>query len=78
MSRHLDGSPKPVDRLSSRRGEWLHLSCQCGPGAALQNGALELQHEVELEMRLDRVIARMRFRLGGAKPIGIEVKLRRR
>jgi hypothetical protein len=78
MSRYLDGSPKPADRLSWRRGEWLHLSCQCGHRAALHIGALALQHELSLEMRLYRVIDRMRCSRCGAKPIGIEVKLRRR
>jgi hypothetical protein len=78
MSRHLDGSPKPVDRISWRRGEWLHLSCQCGHRAALHIGALALQHELSPAMRLYRVIDRMRCSRCGAKPVGIEVKLRRR
>jgi hypothetical protein len=50
--------PKPADRLSWRRGEWLHLSCQCGHRAALHIGALALPHELSLEMRRYRVVER--------------------
>ncbi|UZO94780.1 Hypothetical protein RMP42_05854 (plasmid) [Roseomonas mucosa] len=78
MSRHLDGSPKPVDPLWLRQHEWLHLTCRCGHRAALHIGALALQHQLSGEVRLYRVIDRLRCHRCGSGPAGVEVKSRRR
>lgn len=78
MASHLDGRPKPTDPIAWRRDEWLHLSCPCGHRAALHIGALALQYELSMEVRLYRVVGRMRCRRCGGRATGIEVRSRRR
>jgi hypothetical protein len=79
MSRHLDGSPQPVDTVSMRWRWWFHLGCAaCGHRAALSIGALALQHELPPATNLYRIANRLRCGRCGARPSSIDVRERRR
>ncbi|NOG73717.1 hypothetical protein [Roseicella sp. DB1501] len=78
MSRHLDGSPKPVDQLWHRQNEWLHVRCKaCNRSAALHIGALALQHQLAAQTRLYEVIDRLRCMKCGGKATTLGVSTRR-
>lgn len=76
MSKHLDGSPKPVDPVWYRRLEYLHLSCPCGRRVALQIGPLARSHGLASDTRLYQLVARLRCGQCGAPPSTVDVKLR--
>ena len=78
MSKHLDGRPKLVNPVWYRKQEWLHLACRCRHRAPLHIGALALQHELASTVRLYQVVERMGCHRCGRKPVGVEVKDRRR
>lgn len=76
MSRHLDGSPQPVDPVWYRRLDYLHLTCGCGHRAALQIGALAQSRGLASDTRLFQIVDRMRCSQCGAGPSAVEVKPR--
>lgn len=76
MSRHLDGSPQPVDPVWYRKWEYLHLACGCGHKAALQIGPLARRHGLATDTRLYQLVDLMRCSRCGAKPAAVEVRPR--
>ncbi|WP_157033932.1 hypothetical protein [Belnapia moabensis] len=56
----------------------MQLACRCGHRAPLHIGALALQHELASTVRLYQVVERMGCHRCGRKPVGVEVKDRRR
>ena len=77
MSKHLDGSPQPVDPIWYRHREWLHLGCTCGHRAALPIGETARRHGFSGHHRLYQLVDRMRCGECGAPPVSIAVSSRR-
>ena len=73
MSRHLDGSPQPVDPVWYRQFDYLHLGCACGHRAALQIGPLARRHGMVRETNMYLVIGRMTCSRCGARPSTVAV-----
>jgi hypothetical protein len=76
MSRHLDGSPQPVDPVWYREREYLHLGCPCGHRASLQIGPLARRHGMPSNARLYQLIDRLRCSQCGAAPSAVDVRPR--
>lgn len=76
MSRHLDGTPQPVDPLWYRRLDYLHLGCACGHRAAVQIGLLARRHGLAHDARLYQLIARLRCSRCGTRPNAMDVRPR--
>jgi hypothetical protein len=68
MSRHLDGSPKPVDPLFYRWGWWVRASCGCGHAGLVSVAAAARRHGLARDERLYALIARMRCSACGCRP----------
>jgi hypothetical protein len=75
MSRHLNGSPQPVDPVWYRERDYLHLACGCGHKAALQVGPLAYRHGLASNTRLYQLVDLLRCSRCGARPSGVDVKL---
>jgi hypothetical protein len=76
MSRHLDGSPQPVDPVWYRERDYLHLACGCGHKAALQIGPLARRHGLATDTRLYQLVARLRCSWCGARTGTVDVRPR--
>jgi hypothetical protein len=73
MSRHLDGSPKPVDYIWHRRTWWLRLTCTCGRAALLPIGQTARLAGLPETARLYQLIDRLRCADCGGRPTRVEV-----
>jgi hypothetical protein len=67
MSRHLDGSIKPVDPIWYRQHEVLHLRCRCGHQARAMVGVLALQSGLSGQQHLWELVERLRCSRCGAR-----------
>jgi hypothetical protein len=76
VSRHLDGSPKPVDPVWYREREYLHLGCICGRRVALQIGPMARRHGLANDTRLYELVARLRCSRCGTRHPAVDVKPR--
>lgn len=73
MSKHLDGSPQPVDPVWYRRRQQFKLACRCGHAALMPIGALAGRHGISGETRLWQIIERLRCSRCGAAPSQVDV-----
>ena len=74
MSRHLDGSPKPVDPLWYRRHDGvLRAWCRCGHHAEVRLVEVERRHRLSPDMRVYQVVERLRCSRCGQRPRYAEV-----
>lgn len=62
MSRHLDGSPKPVDPLWYRKSMFLRVLCSCGHQNSIPIMDLIRQQRLDPDMRLYQLIPRAPLR----------------
>lgn len=76
MSRHLDGSPQPVDPVWYREQEYLHLGCSCGRRVALQIGPLARRHGLGSNAKLYKLVDLLRCSQCGARPSAVDVRPR--
>lgn len=69
MSKHLDGSPQPVDPLWYRRHHGvLRAWCRCGHHAEVRLVELERRHRLSSNIRVYQVIERLRCSHCGQRP----------
>jgi hypothetical protein len=68
MSRHLDGSPKPVAPLWYVHWAWLRVRCRCGHSASIRIAEL-LASGVRRDMRCYEMIDRLRCSACGGREV---------
>jgi hypothetical protein len=73
MSRHLDGSPKPVDPIWYRQHETLHVRCRCGHQASGTIGRIALKAGMGGQERLWRLVERLRCSRCGARDPAVRI-----
>jgi hypothetical protein len=73
MSRHLDGSPKPVDPIWYRQHEVLQVRCRCGHQASGVIGLIALRAGMGGHERLWVLVRRLRCSRCDARDPVVEV-----
>lgn len=72
MSRHLDGSPKPVTPLWYIPAAWVRIQCGCGHATAVQVGDL-MAAGIHRDTRCYQVLGRLRCSNCGERPAQADV-----
>jgi hypothetical protein len=72
LSKHLDGSPKPVTPLWYVATAWLRIRCACGHATSVQLSDL-IARGINRETRCYEVIGRLRCTECGERPAEADV-----
>ena len=73
MSRHMDGSPQPVDPIWYRRHERLYVRCRCGHSASGVIGRVARHAGMSEHERLWQMVERLRCSKCGAREPAVRV-----